>query len=105
MACLSNLKYIKTIGVENFVDIQKKRIELLAIMLDQYNEGRSKSFFCIATALLSIDDLENALKTSEQKVQADNVSKTDLKSKSKILKRILNEIAAKDGIELKLRKK
>ena len=105
MACLSNLKYIKTIGVENFVEIQKKRIELLEIMLEQYNEGRSKSFFCIATALLSIDDLENALKTSEQKVKADNVSVNDLKSKSKILKGILNELANKNGIELKLRKK
>ena len=104
-ASLSNLKFIKTIGFEKFVEIQKKRIELLETMLEQYNEGRSKSFYCIATALLSIDDLENALKTSEQKIKSDNVSTTDLKSKSKILKGILNELAAKDGIELKLRKK
>jgi len=43
--CLSNLKQIKTIEIEKFVEIQKKRIELLEIMLDQYNEGRSKNFF------------------------------------------------------------
>jgi len=64
-----------------------------------------KIFFCIATALLSIGDLENALKSSEQKIKADNVSTTDLKSKSEILKGILNELAAKDGIKLKLKKK
>ena len=104
MACLSNLKYIKAIGVEKFVETQKKRIELLEIMLEQYNEGRSKSFFCITTALLSIADLENAIKTSEKKIKAENVNNTDLKSKSKILKEILNELAAKDGIKLKLRK-
>ena len=104
-ACLSNLEFIKTIDTEKFVEIQKKRIKLLELMLEHYNEGRSKSFFCIATALLSIDDLENALKTSEQRIKTDNMSTTDLKSKSKILKGILTELAAKDGIVLKLRNK
>lgn len=103
-ASLSNLKFIKTTGVGKFVEIQKKRIELLEIMLKQYNEGRSKSLFCIATALLSIEELEKALKTSEQQIKTDNISSSDLKSRSSVLKGVLNDIAAKDGIELKLRK-
>ena len=105
MACLSNLRYIKTIGIEKFFEIQKRRIEMLERMLEQYNEGRSKSFYCIAAALLSVDDLEEALKTSEEQIKIDNISKTDLKSKSKLLKGILNGLATKDGIILKLRKK
>jgi len=104
-ASLINLRFIKEIGVEKFVEIQKERIEILEIMLDQYNEGRSKSFYCISTALLSIADLKKALKTSEQQVKAADISSSDLKSRSKILKSILNDIASKNGIELKLKKK
>jgi len=104
-ASLTNLRLIKEIGIEKFVEIQKKRIALLEVMLEQFNEGRSKSFFCIATALFSIDSLIEALKISEQQIKAAKISSSDLKARSKILKGILNAQADKDGIELKLRKK
>jgi hypothetical protein len=104
-ASLINLQFIKEFGVDKFIEIQKERIEILEKMLDKFNEGRSKSFYCIATALLSIADLQKALKISEQQIKAINISSSDLKARSTILKGILNEFAAKDGIELKLRKK
>ena len=97
--------FIQENGLKNFLEQQRKRIELLEKMLNQFNEGRSKSFYCIATALLSIQDLESALKDSKQKLKEENVKSDDLKSKSKILKTYLNEIAANEGIELKLRRK
>ena len=59
---LSNLELIKGKGIEQFLTQQKRRIELLELMLEKFNEGRSKSFFCIATALLPIEDLEKGLK-------------------------------------------
>lgn len=100
-----NLMFIQENGLKNFLEQQRKRIELLEKMLNQFNEGRSKSFYCIATVLLSIQDLESALKDSKQKLKEENVKSDDLKSKSKILKTYLNEIAANEGIELKLRRK
>jgi hypothetical protein len=100
---LSNLRDIQSEGIEKFLEHQKKRIKILELLLDEYNEGRSKSFYCIATSLLSIQDLEAALKSGEQKIK--DLKSNDLKGKAKIMKDILKEVAVREGIELKLRKK
>ena len=102
---LSNLRIIKEKGLELFLKQQEKRKLLLEKSLENFNEGRSKSFFCIATALLPISNLQEALKLSEEKIKEDNISLKDLKTKSKILKEYMNMIALKNGIVLKLRKK
>ena len=102
---MSNLDFIGEHGVEKFIESQKKRIELLETMLKRFDDGRSKSFYCIATTLLSIEDLEKSLENSEQKIREDKIGVEDVKTTSKILKGFLNEVADRDGIELKLRKK
>lgn len=89
----------------NFIGHQSQRIGLLEAMLKDYNEGRSKRFYCIAATLLPIKDLKISLDEAEQKIRADKVKTDDLKTKSKILKEYLNNFATKEGIELKLRKK
>jgi hypothetical protein len=102
---LSNLNLIKAYGIEEFYSQQKKRIQLLEKMLQDFNEGRSKNFYCIATALLPIKDLEQALEESEEIIKNEAINLKDLKTKSKILKEKINEIANKEKIVLKLRKK
>ena len=101
---LSNLKYIQENGLDPFLTHQKIRIELLEEMLNNFNEGRSKSFFCIATAVLPIKDLEQALEKTEEKIKEVGISLKDLKVKSKILKEKINKIANRKKIELKLRR-
>lgn len=102
---LTNLKTIREGGIESFHHQQKKRIEILENLLENYNEGRSKSYYCIATALLPISDLEAALNASEQKIKNDKIDPKDKKAKANILKSHINDIANEKGIELKLRKK
>ena len=102
---LTNLNFIKEKGLELFLTQQKKRIELLEYLLKNYNEGKSKSFFCIATALLPINSLKKALKESNERIENEDINAKDLKTKSKILKNSLNKLAAKNDIELKLRRK
>ena len=87
-----------------FIEQQERRIELLETMLKQFDEGRSKSFYCIAATLLPITDLESALNNSRQKLKTDKIGLDDAKTKSKILKGVLNDFAAREGIVLKLRK-
>jgi len=101
---LSNLKYIRENGLDPFLTHQKRRIELLEEMLNNFNEGRSKSFFCIATAVLPIKDLEKAIEKTEEKIKEVGISLKDLKVKSKILKKNINKIANRKKIELKLRR-
>jgi len=99
------LNFIKEQGIDEFVKQQKRRIELLEIMLKHFNEGRSKSFYCIATTLLSIEDLETALDKTKQEIKAENIGTDDFKTRSKIFKGFLNNSATSEGIELKLRKR
>lgn len=100
-----NLDFIRTHGLERFIGQQRKRVELLEKMLKDFDDGRSKSFYCIATTLLPIADLETSLEKTEQKLKADKISLDDTKIKSKILKEFLNESAARNEVELRLRKK
>jgi hypothetical protein len=102
---LTNLKSIKEIGLVDYIEKQKKRIDILKKMLNNFNEGRSKSFYCIATALLPIGDLENALNSALKQIKGDGISSNDLKTKSRILRNHLTQIANSKNIELKLHKK
>lgn len=99
---IMNLEYIQKNSLEDFLEQQKKRIGLLEKILNDYNEGRSKNFFCISTALLSISDLEYAIKESEQQIKKDSIESGDIKLKSKILRNILEKIAKEKNILLKL---
>ena len=100
-----NLYFIRTYGLERFIGQQRKRIELLEKMLKNFDDGRSKSFYCIATTLLPITDLETSLEKTEQRLKADKINLDDTRIKSKILKEFLNESAARNEVELRLRKK
>ncbi len=101
---LINLKAIKEGGIEAFVEQQKKRMAILDEFLNQYNEGRSKSYYCIAAALLSILSLEESLAKAKQKIKDDKINSNDIKAKSVVLKSYLDNAAKKEGVVLKLRK-
>ncbi|MBU4293469.1 MAG: DUF3795 domain-containing protein, partial [Actinobacteria bacterium] len=86
---IPNLNFIKEYGIEKFIKQQKKRIELLQMMIDHFNDGRSRSFFCKAACLLDLKDLKNSLDKANRKVKADNID--NIKIKAKNLKNILNK--------------
>ncbi len=94
---MPNLGFIKEHGIRKFITKQEKQIKLLEILLKYFDDGRSKSFYCIAVTILPIKSIEKSLKEVEQS--------DDNKTRARALKKSLNEIAVKEKIELKLRKK
>ena len=102
---MSNLNFIKEHGIKKFIEQQKKRIKLLEKMLEKFNDGRSKSFYCISATLLTIASLEKSLNDANQKIKTDKIKSEDVKIKARVLKDILNKVALKEKVELKLRKK
>ena len=100
---LSNLNMVKEGGLERFINQQGQRIKLLEAMLTEFNEGRSKSFYCLAVALLPIADLEASFSKAEQEIRNNSTRTEDVKTKANILRRFLNSYANERGIELKLR--
>jgi len=96
---MPNLNFIKEHGIEKFVGQQKKRIKLLETMIANFNDGRSRSFYCKSAALLDLTTLENLLNKAIQKIKTDNINSNDTKTKAKILKGMLSGIALKEGVE------
>jgi hypothetical protein len=97
---LPNLNFIKKHGIKKFIQQQNKRIRLLETMINNFNDGRSRSFFCRAAALLEVENLEKSLNWATRKIKTDKIKKTDVKSKARILREIINEIASEQGVEL-----
>ncbi len=95
----SDIAYIQMNGVVKFEKFQSIREQFLREMLQEFNEGRSKSYYCIAATVLEIDQLTESL------TKARNDSKgLGLKEKAKLLHSILDEIATENNYCLKLRK-
>ena len=94
-----NIAFIQKKGVNEFEKVQKTRENLLKEMLQEFNKGRSKSYYCIAATVLEIEELEKAL-TEAKKDSAG----FEIKEKSKVLHSILDEIAERKNYYLKLRK-
>ena len=102
---MPNLNFIKEHGVEEFIEQQKKRIESLEIMLKDFDDGKSKSFYCIGVTLLPIADLEASLNKAEQEIRTGSIRLNDIKARANILRKFLSSFANEKGVELRLRKK
>lgn len=101
---IPNLNFIKEHGINKFIQRQQKRIGLLESMIDNFDDGRSRSFFCRAAALLDVTSLQGAYNLATDRIKADSVKPADVKTKAKILRTLLNEVAIKQDVALKLRR-
>jgi hypothetical protein len=96
----NNIAFIEQQGISAFEADQKKREHLLSEMLDEFNEGRSKSYYCIVATVMDTQEIAEAIAQAR-----DNSAGADIKTKSKALHAILDKIAQERGYNLKLRKK
>ncbi len=98
---LPNLRFIKEKGIKEFVRRQEARIDLLEMMIEGYNDGKSKSFFCRATALLDPNTLRRSLDKAKKATAAVDSGTGGISEKAKVLRGMLAEAAVAEGIELK----
>ena len=94
-----DIAFIQENGVEAFERTQQAKERLLCEMLREFNDGRSKSYYCIAATVMEEDELCNALAKARE-----NSGGLDAKAKAKLLHGILDTIAAEKHYLLKLRK-
>lgn len=94
---MPNLNAIKEHGIEEFVKQQRRRMKLLAKMIDNFNDGRSRSYYCRAAALLDPLALESALAEAARQIKADHVKPDDTKTKAKILRALLDNLASEEA--------
>jgi hypothetical protein len=94
-----NIRFIKQHGIGAFEEAQEKRCRLLEALLAGFDEGRSKSFYCVAATVMGPEELEGAIASAG----ASSQGKTP-KEKAKVMRGVLEDIAREKGYLLALRK-
>lgn len=97
-----DLERARSIGIEQYNAEQREKMELLSRLLSQYNDGRRKTFYCVAVNLLELSELREA---EEQIRSNEGLSALPLKEQCAYVAGVLQAIADRRGVTLKLRKK
>lgn len=92
----------KNIGIEQYNHEQQEKTQILSYLLSNYNDGRRKTFFCVAVNLLELQDLQAVLIEIEHKPDMETLT---LKERSAFVAGLLQDVAATKNIDLKLHKK
>jgi hypothetical protein len=95
-----DIAFMEKNGLARFRKTQEKRELLLNEMLEDFDEGRSKSYYCVVATVLTIDELKAALKKARAISEGG-----DPREKAKILHSALDDIAERNSYCLRLRKK
>ena len=90
---------LKKIGVKAYQEEQREKAAVLNELLENYNDGRKKTLYCLAVNLLELDDLKRVMEQIKEKETGLSV-----KEKASYMAGLLQEIAEQKGICLKLRK-
>jgi hypothetical protein len=102
---LPNLKFVGEEGISAFRKVQEERIVLFRNMIQEFDDGRSKSFLCRAAALLEPETLRVSLDMAAREAAETGSKRTcDRSERAKVLRRILTEAGQREGIELRVRK-
>lgn len=88
-------------NIEDYKVQLNRKVEILESLLDNYDDGRKKSFYCIAVNLLDLEDIVHTLKQIEDETKPDDMKK----KKAAIAIGHFQSIADEHHIDLKLRKK
>jgi len=94
-----NMAFIRRYGIAKFRTAQRARERLLVEMLDRFNEGRSKTYYCLAATVLNTTELRTVLVKARK--QSAGLDKED---RSRLLHSLLDKISRQRRIRLKLRK-
>lgn len=93
---------VQQIGIAVYCAEQKEKIVLLRRLLEHYNDGRRKRFYCMAVNLLELSQLQAILQQLEREAEQHEAS---LKERAAAAAALLQKAAAEKGITLKLHKK
>jgi len=95
-----DMEKAKRIGLSAYEAELNEKVAILEKLLESYNDGRKKSFYCLAVNLLDLEDIKAVVENIDKEAE----SEATLKEKAVIATRLFNEIADLRGISLKLRK-
>ncbi len=95
----ADIEFVLQKGIEEFEKQQKARELILKAMLNEFNDGRSKSYYCIVATVFTIDELQQTLKIARA-----NSGSLQQKEKAKVMHSTIEKVSSQKGYILKLRK-
>ncbi|MDR2806194.1 MAG: hypothetical protein LBB85_11300 [Dysgonamonadaceae bacterium] len=98
---MENFDRVRKIGLAACQAELNEKVEILRFLLNNYNDGRRKNFFCLAVNLLEQQDAKNVMKQIAIETQLDD----SVKEKSAIAVRLFEAVAEKRNTVLKLKTK
>ena len=96
----ANFAFIEKNGIEEFVRRENEKQESLRYLLANYDEGRSKSFYCTSCQLVPPDRLREAVAGAETGI----AEATGIKETAKAIRTAISNLADTLKIDLGLRK-
>ncbi len=96
----ANFAFIQKNGIGEFARREMEKQKFLRHLIENYDEGRSKSFYCTSYQLVLLDKLREALVDVGTKV----AEATDIKEKAKLVRAAISNMADTLQIDLRLRK-
>jgi hypothetical protein len=94
---LLDFEKIENHGLAAYQCELNQKVQILRDLIDNYNDGRRKSFYCIAVNLLELEDIKEVMANIDPSLP--------IKEKSLNAVRLFQDIAVKRNVELKLNNK
>jgi hypothetical protein len=98
---LIDLDKARRVGIESYTAELYKKVRILEELLKNHDDGRRKSFLCLAVNLLNLNDINLIM----EQIVNEGDAKAAIKEKSIIAVHAFENIAEQKGISLRLRKK
>ncbi len=101
----SDFEKAATEGIDQYKKELEQKIEILNLFLSNYNDGRKKSFYCNAINQLEIADLKEIMDRLSKDSAGGAVHRdASLKEKAESAVSLIENKAAEQNVDLKLRK-
>ena len=97
---LADFYRVKQFGLGHYQSELNEKVEILEFLINHYNDGRRKGFYCQAVNLLELKDLKEIIADINNTIGTQDCGK---KEKIEQILRLFASKAAQAGIELKLR--
>ncbi len=98
----NDLEKAKQIGIDKYNAEQKEKMEILNTLLSEFNDGRRKTFFCVAINLLELSEIRGIM---NQIADTAGLEELSIKEKSAYVVGMFQDVAKQKNIDLKLNKK
>lgn len=99
---LKDLERAAHTGLDAYQQELDEKVNILHDLIDHWNDGRRKSFYCLAVNLLELKDVQTVVGKLREEIEPEKLT---LKQKAERAAALFRETAEKRGILLKLYRK